>query len=432
VTNCCDGRFHLACAAGRAPGPVRCPAPLAGCPERRRVFAAAAACSQPTCAASAGARPWRRLRRRRLRRGCGWPAGRPRPHPYPCGRPRLGRVRSDRPRVAASRASTGPGRGGIAAVAVLPSNGPGNPAATRVRRSAAAGADPATVRRRRLLHPPCPVGRGRGSRERPHPRHHQGRQRLDARGAPRPYRQSSTHVPLDFPRRLEEHEMSRFLVAMSTVPRTLASTLMFADVGGDVVLTMRYPEWFTRFGEIPGVEYTNQADLDVSKLRRRGERPRLHRLSDGASVLTWPVGSCDGSQSPSSSHILNDQHNASTPRLLRNLAEALELPAEPSTAVPSRRRPRDRHTMTTDSTAAGTARRSIKRRTPDARCPNDVVPVPLAPTSPVGTVQAAARRVRPPQSNTPRGVAGRAGAGVAWRRAAVYGVEMVALAIWVR
>jgi hypothetical protein len=67
----------------------------------------------------------------------------------------------------------------------------------------------------------------------------------------------------------------------------------------------------------------------VSKLRRRWERPWLHRFSDGALVLTWSDGSSDGSQSPSSSHILNDQHNASTRRLLRNLAEALELPGEP-------------------------------------------------------------------------------------------------------
>jgi pimeloyl-ACP methyl ester carboxylesterase len=67
-------------------------------------------------------------------------------------------------------------------------DGPGDPAAARLRRSAAAGSDPAAVRRRRRLHPPGGRAADRGPRRRPHPRGHRGLQPLAAGGAPRPRR----------------------------------------------------------------------------------------------------------------------------------------------------------------------------------------------------------------------------------------------------
>lgn len=90
------------------------------------------------------------------------------------------------------------------------------------------------------------------------------------------------------------------------------------------------PVWFPCFGAVPGVSYATPADVDVSKLRHRGDRPTVFRYQGLPPSLSWGDDNHSTSQSPVSAHVLDDDRKASTQRLLRNLAEALELPGEPS------------------------------------------------------------------------------------------------------
>ena len=90
------------------------------------------------------------------------------------------------------------------------------------------------------------------------------------------------------------------------------------------------PVWFPCFGAVPGVNYQTPADVDVSKLRHRGDRPAVFRFQGLPPSLSWGDDDNSTSQSPASAHVLDDDRKSSTQRLLRNLAETLELPGEPS------------------------------------------------------------------------------------------------------
>jgi hypothetical protein len=86
------------------------------------------------------------------------------------------------------------------------------------------------------------------------------------------------------------------------------------------------PRWFPRFADIPGVSYQAPADLDLARLQRRHDRPNVHRYADMDPTLWWG----DSSRAPAAGHVLEDPRKAATSRVLRTLAEALELPGEPS------------------------------------------------------------------------------------------------------
>ena len=63
------------------------------------------------------------------------------------------------------------------------------------------------------------------------------------------------------------------------------------------------PEWFRRFGEIPGVSYTPPGQIDRLSLAGRDDVPEVHSFRfDGKleETLSWPTGygSRGGSASP--------------------------------------------------------------------------------------------------------------------------------------
>ncbi len=86
------------------------------------------------------------------------------------------------------------------------------------------------------------------------------------------------------------------------------------------------PLWFPRLAAVPGVGYAPPAELDLTKLRRRNARPEVSRYPDLPPTLWWG----DTTESPASAHVLDDARKATTARVLRNLAEVLELPGEPA------------------------------------------------------------------------------------------------------
>ncbi len=98
------------------------------------------------------------------------------------------------------------------------------------------------------------------------------------------------------------------------------------------------PEWFRRFGSIPGVAYTPPEQIDRLSLAGRDDLPEVHTfLFDGKleETLCWPTGdgSRGGSASPTHHRAFStfpDPRNVPATAVLRNLYEGLELPGEPS------------------------------------------------------------------------------------------------------
>jgi hypothetical protein len=98
------------------------------------------------------------------------------------------------------------------------------------------------------------------------------------------------------------------------------------------------PEWFHRFGDIPGVGYTTPAEIDRTKLPGYNRVPRTHEARPTLQLdewLEWPAadGGRGGSASPVHDHAFSGSRNlrkAPAAALLRHLAEGLELPGEPS------------------------------------------------------------------------------------------------------
>lgn len=96
---------------------------------------------------------------------------------------------------------------------------------------------------------------------------------------------------------------------------------------------MRKPEWFRRFGEIPGVRYQGDPKVDRGRLPGHDLTPELHAFEMGGQVrysLWWPDETGGTTASPVSSRAFGDLRSAATKDILRNLHEGLELPGEPT------------------------------------------------------------------------------------------------------
>ena len=88
------------------------------------------------------------------------------------------------------------------------------------------------------------------------------------------------------------------------------------------------PEWFGRFGDIPGVSYTAPAYVDRAALAGCQERPEVRRLGEEAS-LWWPQGNT--SASPVHRRGFDSELQSDGPHdVVRLLEETLELPGEAS------------------------------------------------------------------------------------------------------
>ena len=98
------------------------------------------------------------------------------------------------------------------------------------------------------------------------------------------------------------------------------------------------PEWFRRFGDIPGIAYTPPKQTDRSSLAGCNDVPEVDTFrfeDDLEETLSWPTGdgSCGGSASPAHYRAFStfpDPRNTPSTAVLRNLYEGLELPGEPS------------------------------------------------------------------------------------------------------
>jgi hypothetical protein len=91
-------------------------------------------------------------------------------------------------------------------------------------------------------------------------------------------------------------------------------------------------DWFRRLAEIPGIEYEGMSALDRGRLKGHDATPTVHahdkrdNVPGPAEVLWWARGSA----SPVHERAFSDKGAMTTPELLRNVAEALELPGEPN------------------------------------------------------------------------------------------------------
>jgi hypothetical protein len=97
------------------------------------------------------------------------------------------------------------------------------------------------------------------------------------------------------------------------------------------------PEWFRRFGDIPGVAYTSPEQIDRSALAGFDDVPEVDEVLArviGSQTLQWPAGdgSCGGSASPAwyrAFATFPDMRDVPAAALLQNVSEGLELPGEP-------------------------------------------------------------------------------------------------------
>lgn len=96
-------------------------------------------------------------------------------------------------------------------------------------------------------------------------------------------------------------------------------------------MRMKDPLWFHRLGDVPGIGYATPAGLDVTRLPHRDARPTVYRPElDGYPDLPPSLSWNQTSRAPAADHLLEDPRPVTTARVLRNLAEALELPGEPA------------------------------------------------------------------------------------------------------
>jgi len=97
------------------------------------------------------------------------------------------------------------------------------------------------------------------------------------------------------------------------------------------------PEWFRRFGDIPGIDYSTPAQIDRGALPGSNDVPDVQSFgldSELEETLDWPAGDGSRGGSASPAHYrafasFPDTREASAATLLRNLHEGLELPGEP-------------------------------------------------------------------------------------------------------
>jgi hypothetical protein len=93
------------------------------------------------------------------------------------------------------------------------------------------------------------------------------------------------------------------------------------------------PDWFRRFGDIPGVSFAPPPGLDRRHLAGHDATPEVHVYDFGdkrRETLWWPAGEGGSSASPVHARAFGDASQEATDTLLRRVAEGLELPGEPS------------------------------------------------------------------------------------------------------
>lgn len=90
------------------------------------------------------------------------------------------------------------------------------------------------------------------------------------------------------------------------------------------------PEWYARFGDVPGVLYETPPGIDRSRIPGASSRPKLYKSYDGSSSLTWGEDDEWTSASPAQERSFDDTSRYSNERLGKHLAEVLELPGEAS------------------------------------------------------------------------------------------------------
>lgn len=98
------------------------------------------------------------------------------------------------------------------------------------------------------------------------------------------------------------------------------------------------PEWFRRFGDIPGTGYATPEQIDRRSLAGCDDVPEVHnfQFDSREETLIWPLGD-GGSSSASPAHFrafsgFPDARTAEHPAtaLIQNVHEGLELPGEPA------------------------------------------------------------------------------------------------------
>ncbi len=87
------------------------------------------------------------------------------------------------------------------------------------------------------------------------------------------------------------------------------------------------PEWFERFGAIPAVAYSTPPDVNPRKLKGFGQHPTVRRWDGMEPSLAWG-SEYGGSASPVHERAFQDFGTKTTPYILKNLREALELPGQ--------------------------------------------------------------------------------------------------------
>jgi hypothetical protein len=98
------------------------------------------------------------------------------------------------------------------------------------------------------------------------------------------------------------------------------------DGGGGPVMNS---VWFARFADIPGINYQTPADIDLQLLAGRNTRPKEDRYNGGG-YLMWPTADGSTSRSPAGERAFGETKGLTTAKVLTHVAEALELPGEPS------------------------------------------------------------------------------------------------------
>lgn len=89
-------------------------------------------------------------------------------------------------------------------------------------------------------------------------------------------------------------------------------------------------EWFSRYGDIPGISYETPTGINVAKVRGAGQRPTVITVGGGEKRLSWDTEDGSSSQGPAAARAFDtDLAGKSSKALEKHLAETLELPGQP-------------------------------------------------------------------------------------------------------
>ena len=93
---------------------------------------------------------------------------------------------------------------------------------------------------------------------------------------------------------------------------------------------MRGLKWYRRLADVPGVGYAGSPSVNRARLPGHHSTPRVETFDfDGRRQQSLRWSGDTTSASPASQHMDSDPKGIPTPKLLQDLAEALELPGEP-------------------------------------------------------------------------------------------------------